>query len=201
MKCIINSPFLKEAYLEVFCGPMKSGKTREIINYIDKINYIESLEAIFIKPKIDTRDETIKSRFGNLTVVCNFVDETNPDEILKFVNRKTHMLVIDEVHFFDKKILFTLKKLLKKGLHIVVAGLDTDFRGMPFGCMGEVLCLANKVNKLEAVCDFEGCSNAASKTQRMINGKPAKFDDPVVLIGDAKEGYGCRCNLHHEVLK
>lgn len=84
-------------------------------------------------------------------------------------------------------------------MNVVVSGLDLDFRGEPFGSMPVLLSLADEVHKLNGVCDYEGCSNPATRTQRLVNGFPASYNAPIILVGDAKEGYQCRCLQHHEV--
>ena len=192
----MKSPYVKPGYLEVYCGPMKSGKTREIINRIDKIKFVNNCRYLIVKPKVDTRNDSVVTRFGKLNFDCIFVDEKNPYEILEKIS-DIDLLVIDEGHFFDLSIINIIKELQKKGLHIIVAGLDLDFRGEPFGSMPYLLALSDKVYKLTAVCEHSGCYEKANRTQRLINGKPASYSSPIVLIGDEKEGYCVRCLRHH----
>ena len=196
----VESPFFKHGYLEVFCGPMKSGKTRELLNRVDKFKYIDDVNFIFIKPRVDTRDEKIISRFGELEYECIFIEEGQTESIVEIVQNH-NLVIIDEVQFFDNKIIEVIKKLTLRGYFVIVSGLDLDFRGEVFGSMGEILCLADKVNKLRGVCECEGCQSEATRTQRLINNEPAHYDSPIILVGDEDEGYYCRCTHHHEVKK
>jgi thymidine kinase len=103
---------------------------------------------------------------------------------------------IDEAQFFDPEIVVVAQELADRGLRVVVAGLDLDFRGEPFGPMPVLMTKAERVDKLHAICMV--CGEEASRTQRLVNGKPARYDDPVVIVG-AAELYEARCRLHHEV--
>jgi len=192
---------IRPGFLEVYCGPMKSGKTRELINRIDKLRFMEDSPFIFFKPKVDIRDKTIKSRFGDLTYECVFIDENKPGEIFDHISWEHKLIVIDEIHFFNKSIVEVINKLLKKGFNIVVSGLDLNFKGEPFGPMGELLAFADHVVKLNGVCEYPGCNNLANRTQRLINNQPAEYNEPLISIeGSSKEeNYECRCLKHHFV--
>lgn len=183
--------------LEVFCGPMKSGKTLEIINRVEKIQYMEGFDFLFVKPKMDTRDPVIKSRFAEIKRNCVFVDEKNPSVLLDIVAPQHKVVVIDEAQFFDESVIKVVEHLLLRDHNVIVAGLDLDFRGEPFGPMPELLAKAHIVHKLTAVCEVPGCSALASRTQRLVNGEPAPYDAPIILVGDEKEGYEPRCLKHH----
>jgi thymidine kinase len=110
----------------------------------------------------------------------------------------TTVVAVDEAQFFDYQIIDIVQRLADKGIRVIVAGLDTDFRGEPFGPMPVLMAKAEHVDKLQAICMV--CGEPASRTQRIINGKPARFDEPVVIIG-AAEMYEARCRQHHEVPK
>lgn len=185
--------------LEVYCGPMKSGKTREILYRIDKIKYIENCNFTFIKPRIDTRDEDIKSRFSDITQKCILIDENEPELILEHINSDLDLLIIDEIQFFSPQITKIVETILKKGIHVIVAGLDTDFLAQPFGQVPYLMTLATKVHKLTRICDFPGCTTSSIRTQRLINGKPAKKGDPIVSIEGQNNTYESRCLIHHEI--
>jgi thymidine kinase len=103
---------------------------------------------------------------------------------------------IDEAQFFDEGITDVVQRLADHGFRVIVAGLDQDFRGEPFGPMPKMMSLAEQVTKLQAVC--QTCGSPASRTQRLINGQPAGYEDPIILIG-ATEAYEPRCRHHHEV--
>ena len=104
--------------------------------------------------------------------------------------------IIDEVQFFDKEIIDTVMDLADQGFRVILAGLDQDFRGEPFGPMPQLLAVAEHITKLQAVCTV--CGSPASRTQRLINGEPAGYDDPIILVA-AAEAYEARCRAHHEV--
>jgi thymidine kinase len=185
--------------LEVYCGPMKSGKTREILYKIDKIKYIENCNFLFIKPKIDTRDNIIKSRFSEITEDCKIIDETNPNSILNLINSDLDLLIIDEIQFFSNEIVQVIETILKKGIHVVVAGLDTDFLGVGFGQVPQLMTLATKVHKLTGICEYSGCNSSSIRTQRLINGEPAKRNSPLVSIEGENNTYESRCLIHHKI--
>jgi len=192
------SDFIKPGVLEVYCGPMKSGKSNSLLQRIDKLNFTDSSFVLF-KPKLDNRDPVAFSRSNSN--YCSFVsiDETNPLSIVDYVKKEHSLIAIDEVQFFNVGIERIIKHLLLKDKNVVVAGLDLDFRGKPFGMMPYLLSMANEVTKLTAVCEYKNCNLAASRTQRLIDNKPAKYDSPVILVGDKKEGYSPRCLKHHEI--
>ena len=106
------------------------------------------------------------------------------------------MVAIDEAQFFDDEIGPIVQHLADQGLRVIVAGLDTDFRGEPFGPMPELMAKAEIVDKLHAICMV--CGESASRTQRLVNGQPAYYEDPVVIVG-AAELYEARCRQHHQV--
>ncbi|MEW5988148.1 MAG: thymidine kinase, partial [Chloroflexota bacterium] len=117
-------------------------------------------------------------------------------DLLQFLNPETTVVAIDEVQFFDTEIVSICEKLAEDGRRVICAGLDTDFRGVPFGPMPDLMARAEQVDKLHAICVV--CGEEASRTQRLINGKPAAYDDPVVMIG-AAEVYEARCRQCHQV--
>lgn len=114
----------------------------------------------------------------------------------QYISKETDVIGVDEVQFFDESIVGTLTSLADQGYRVIAAGLDLDFRGEPFGVVPDLMALAETVTKLQAVCSV--CGSPASRTQRLINGKPASYDDPVILVG-ASEAYEARCRHHHEV--
>jgi len=105
-------------------------------------------------------------------------------------------VAIDEAQFFDENIINVVDELAERGLRVIVAGLDLNFKGEPFGCMPVLMARAERVDKLQAICMV--CGEPASRTQRLVNGKPARYDDPVIIVG-AAELYEARCRTHHEV--
>ncbi len=192
-------PFVKPGVLEVFSGPMKSGKSLALLHRVEKLKYMKGEKFLVFKPKLDTRDLVMRSRFGSLSHECVFVNEHVPEEIFSHVESDTSLVAIDEIHFFGSKIVPVVLELLKQNKNVVVAGLDTDFRGEPFGSMPVLLSLADEVTKLNGICDYPNCRAPASRTQRLVNGLPADYHSPIILVGDVNEGYQCRCLQHHEV--
>ena len=186
----------REGWIEVICGCMFAGKTEELIRRINVLSYARKNILVF-KPKIDDRYSTteIASHAGS-KVPCIVIKEAK--EILDHVNYDTDVVAIDEVQFFDEDVVDICEYLADSGLRVMVAGLDKDFRGEPFGVLPDLLTRAEFVTKLTAVC--AKCGAPATRTQRIINGKPASFNDPIVLVG-AKEAYEPRCRHCHEIVE
>ena len=185
----------RAGWLEVISGCMFAGKTEELIRRINVLSYAK-MNIIVFKPKIDNlySDNEIVSHCG-AKVPFFVVDRAQ--EILKKVNIDTEVVAIDEVQFFDEDIVDVCEYLADKGIRVIVAGLDKDFRGEPFGIMPELLTRAEFITKLTAVCTK--CGAPATRTQRLVNGKPASFNDSIVLVG-AVEHYEPRCRHCHEVV-
>lgn len=184
----------KDGWIEVISGCMFAGKTEELIRRIKTLQYAKK-NILVIKPSIDNRysiDE-IASHSGYRVKSINADKAT---EILKYVNEKTQVVAIDECQFFDKELIGVCEYLADKGIRVMCAGLDEDFRGEPFGIMPELLVRAEFVTKLTAVCNV--CGAPATRTQRLVNGVPADYNDPIVLVG-AKEHYEPRCRHCHVV--
>lgn len=184
----------REGWIEVISGCMFAGKTEELIRRINVLSYAKKNIIVF-KPKIDNRysDSEIVSHSG-AKVPCLVVEKAR--DILKKIEADTEVVAIDEVQFFDKDIVEVCEYLADKGIRVMVAGLDKDFRGESFGVMPELLTRAEFVTKLTAVC--AKCGAPATRTQRLVNGKPAGFEDPIVMVG-ADESYEPRCRHCHQV--
>ena len=184
----------REGWIEVISGCMFAGKTEELIRRINVLSYAKKNIIVF-KPKIDNRysDSEIVSHSG-AKVPCLVVEKAQ--DILKKIEADTEVVAIDEVKFFDKDIVEVCEYFADKGIRVMVAGLDKDFRGESFGVMPELLTRAEFVTKLTAVC--AKCGAPATRTQRLVNGKPAGFEDPIVMVG-ADESYEPRCRHCHQV--
>ena len=193
-------PTIQPGVLEVFCGPMKSGKTRELINRVDKVHFLDGHDFVFFKPAVDTRHEHIRSRFGELTITCQRIPRDNPERILR-ESEGISLILIDEAQFFNRSVISVVEELLHNKVNVVVAGLDLDFRGEPFGPMPTLLSQADEVTKLSAVCDVKGCAKRGVRTQRLIGGEPAPYDAPIVRVehSSGNETYEVRCLQHHRV--
>ena len=185
----------KDGWLETISGCMFAGKTEELIRRIKVLEYAHK-EIMVFKPAIDNRysEKEIVSHAGT-KVPCIVVKDSK--EILKYVKPDTEVIAVDEVQFFDRDIVDVCEYLADKGLRVMVAGLDKDFRGEPFGVLPELLTRAEFVTKLTAVC--AKCGAPATRTQRLVDGHPASFEDPVVLVG-AVDHYEPRCRHCHEIL-
>jgi thymidine kinase len=184
----------KEGWIEVITGPMFAGKTEELLRRIKRLEYAKQNIMVF-KPTIDNRYEQghVVSHDHNKTHSINISESK---EILEYVKKDTQVVAIDEIQFLDEAAVDICEYLADKGLRVIVSGLDRDFRGEPFSFMPKLLSLAEYVTKLTAIC--VKCHTPATRTQRIINGKPAKFDDPIILVG-AKDSYEARCRDCHEV--
>lgn len=180
--------------IEVICGSMFSGKTEELIRRVRRAIIAKQTVQVF-KPQIDDRYgiEQVTSHNGQNVKA---VPLPKAALILEKLNAGTTVVAIDEAQFFDESIIPTVEILANRGIRVLIAGLDTDFRGEAFGKMPELMCRAEEVTKLRAICVV--CGDHASRTQRLVNGNPAYYDDPVILVG-AQESYEPRCREHHEV--
>lgn len=180
--------------IEVVCGSMFSGKTDELIRRLVRAKIAKQKVQVF-KPAIDVRYavEKVTSHAGS-----NFdaIPVEKAADIRGRLDADTTVIGIDEAQFFDPEIVRVAQDLATRGMRVLVAGLDMDFRGEPFGPMPILMSMAENVDKLHAICMI--CGGEASRTQRLVNGKPARYDDPVVIVG-ASEMYEARCRLHHEV--
>lgn len=180
--------------IEVICGSMFSGKTEELIRRVRRAQIARQTVQVF-KPVIDTRYGVtrITSHNGQDFEALPCADSA---EIAARLAPETTVIAIDEAQFFDHGIVRLVEQLANRGLRVIIAGLDLDFRAEPFGPMPDLLCLAEEVTKLHAICMV--CGEPATRTQRLVNGVPARYNDPVILIG-AQERYEARCRYHHVV--
>lgn len=183
-------------WVEVICGSMFSGKSEELIRRVRRAQFAKQQIAVF-KPQIDNRysDEAVVSHNGTSIIARPLIQST---DIFKYITPEIDLIAIDEVQFFDAEIVKVIQHLADSGHRVIAAGLDQDFRGEPFGQMPALMAIAELVTKLQAVCAV--CGSPASRTQRLIDGKPASYDDPIILVG-ASEAYEPRCRHHHDVPK
>ncbi len=184
----------QSGWIEVICGSMFSGKSEELIRRVRRAQFAKQKIAVF-KPRLDNRysEEEVVSHNG--TKVIAMPVERSKD-IWALISDEYDVIGIDEAQFFDEGIIDVVQRLANHGFRVLVAGLDQDFRGEPFGPMPTIMSVAEQVTKLQAVCQV--CGSPASRTQRLINGEPAGYEDPIILIG-ATEAYEPRCRHHHEV--
>ena len=181
--------------VEVICGSMFCGKTEELIRRVRRAIIAKKSIQVF-KHRVDERykgADFISSHNGSNIEAQPVLDA---EEILDHLHPDTSVVAIDEAQFFSENLPQVVIQLAASGIRVIIAGLDTDFRGEPFGSMPNLLSLAEEVTKLRAICVV--CGEPASHTQRLVNGKPAYYDDPLILIG-ATESYEARCRYHHIV--
>jgi thymidine kinase len=180
--------------VEVITGSMFSGKTDELIRRLRRAEIAKQSVQVF-KPRLDKRfgEDQVASHAGSAFAATPI---EAPEEVYELLSEETTVIAIDEAQFFPASICDVVHDLAERGMRVIVAGLDTDFRGEPFGSMPAIMAQAERVDKLHAICMI--CAGSASRTQRLIDGKPAHYDDPIVVVG-ASELYEARCRQHHEV--
>lgn len=180
--------------IEVITGSMFSGKTEELIRRLRRARIARQSVQVF-KPVLDNRYllEKVTSHAGlefEATPVARALD------IPPLVKPETTVVGLDEAQFFAADVIGVCQTLVARGIRVIIAGLDQDFRGEPFGSMPQLLAIAEHVDKLHAICAV--CGGEASRTQRLINGQPAHSAEPVIVVG-ASELYEARCPEHHFV--
>lgn len=180
---------------ELIVGPMSCGKTEELLRRVRR-SIIAKKKVKVISPDIDTRakGDYIESRNG---LWLDAIKVKNSAQILSVVKEDDEIVAIDELQFFDEHIVKVIAKLMDDGKKVVGTGLDLDFKAEPFGYMPELLCIATRVDKLAAVCMKCGCENA-TRTQRLVDGKPVDKNSPLIMIG-GDETYEARCVKCYEL--
>jgi len=182
-------------WVEVVAGPMFSGKSEELIRRVTRAMIARQSVQVF-KPLIDDRyDAVAVASHGGRTLRAEAVADVAGLRVR--IDPITRVIAVDEAQFFDDGLVDVVLELADRGRRVIVAGLDLDFRGAPFGPMPQLLAHAEIVEKLTAICR---CGKAATRTQRLIAGEPAHEDDPVILVG-AAEAYEPRCRACHVVLR
>jgi len=182
-------------WIEVVAGPMFSGKSEELIRRVTRA-MIAKLPVQVFKPVIDNRyDAVAVASHAGRTLRAEAISDTR--DLRVRIDPVTRVIAVDEAQFFDEDLVQLALELADRGRRVIVAGLDLDFRGVPFGPMPGLLAQAEVVEKLTAICS---CGKAATRTQRLIGGRPAHEDDPVILVG-AAEAYEPRCRSCHVVLR
>ena len=180
--------------LEVIVGCMFAGKTEEVLRRVRRA-VIARQKVLLVSHRLDDRyAEASIASHDQRTYEALAVNTTGA--IAARIGRGTQVLVIDEAQFFEDDLGPFCDALADRGLRVIVAGLDLNFRGEPFGCIPRLLAFADQVDKLTAVCVV--CGGAATRTQRLVDGRPASYHDPLILVA-AADAYEPRCRLHHEV--
>jgi thymidine kinase len=189
---------LTGGWMEVIAGVMFSGKSEELMRRVRRSMIAKKRVQVF-KSHLDDRYAggifAVGSHDGR-TIEAVPVDSSQ--QIALRLDPLAQVVAIDEVQFLDAGIVQVASDLALRGRRVIMAGIDTDFRGEPFGPMPQLLCVAEVVDKLHAICVL--CGAPASRNQRLIDGKPARYDDPIVMVGGA-EAYEARCRACHAVVK
>lgn len=200
---MLKSPYAG-GHLEVIVGPMFSGKSEELIRRVTRAVIARQQVAVF-KPALDDRYHAtqVASHAGRTTAALAVADVngirahlSGEGDLLSAAPQGVDVVGIDEAQFFGPDLVPLVLDLADAGVRVILAGLDLDFRAEPFGLMPELLARAESVEKLTAICTV--CGAPATRSQRLIGGQPARYDDPVVLVG-AQESYEARCRIHHVV--
>ncbi len=180
--------------IEVICGSMFSGKSEELIRRVRRAQIARQRVQVF-KPALDDRysRQQVASHDGSR---LEAIPVARSGEILARLEDSVTVVAVDEAQFLDDRLPDVAQELAGRGIRVIAAGLDMDFRGEPFGPVPRLLALAETVDKLQAICMV--CGAPASRTQRLVNGQPAQYTDPVILVG-AREVYEARCREHHVV--
>ncbi len=184
----------KAGWVEVICGCMFSGKSEELIRRVKR--------AQIAKQRVRVFQQSLDARYGEKCIAAHSglnldaITVHSAADILQAVDPETQLVAVDEAQFFDEALIDVCQALADRGMRVIVAGLDMDFRGEPFGCVPSLLARAEKVDKLQAICVV--CGESATRTQRLIDGRLAFYDDPIIMVG-ASEVYEARCRFCHDV--
>lgn len=203
----------RPGFFEIYTGCMNSGKGKKLIIRADGLDYEKNPDTgkrgipyIIIKPHKDTRSKTLYSRFYPKEKDALYVPDDRPSETFELVRKyRPKVILFDELNFFEDAVDGTeiesvVLELINSGHHVIGAGLNQNFRGEPYGRMPYLLSFAH-VHSLYATCDYPSCENLATRTQRLVDGWPALYDEPTDSIEGAKtnESYQARCVFHHAV--
>ena len=189
-----SKPRPQAGSVEVIAGCMFSGKTEELIRRLRRAKIARQEIQVF-KPIIDKRysKDKLASHSGH---EFEATPVNNVEEIRELLEQDTTVVAIDEAHFFEEEVAPFVQELADKRIRVIVAGLEMDFRGKPFGPMPILMAQTDNVDKFKAICII--CGEPATRTQRLVDGEPAHYNDPVIVVG-AGELYEARCREHHEV--
>ena len=185
----------KKGWVECIVGPMFAGKTEELMRRVKRMEYAHKNYMIF-KPSIDTR-YSITEIVSHNKKALTAINISHGSDMKRHVKKDTQAIVIDEVQFFDETLIKYLMEFASQGYRVICGGLDRDFRGQAFKVTGEIMAISDSVTKLTAICSC--CGKEATMTQRIIDGEPAHFNDPTILVGEM-ESYEARCRDCHKLI-
>ncbi|MBN1312852.1 MAG: thymidine kinase [Anaerolineae bacterium] len=180
--------------IEVICGCMFSGKSEELIRRVRRAQIARQKVEVF-KSSLDNRYQANCVNSHNRSSIAA-IPVQSAGEIIRNLSGDATTVAIDEAQFFGSELIELCSQLAGRGIRVIVAGLDLDFRGEPFGPIPELVAKADYVDKLQAICSV--CFKDATRSQRLIDGRPAQYDDPIILVG-AQESYEPRCRHCHTV--
>jgi thymidine kinase len=182
-------------WIEVIAGVMFSGKSEELMRRVRR--------STIARKRIQVFKSHLDARYGGLLRVSShdgrMLDAIPVDtsaQIAQRIDPAAQVIAVDEAQFLDDGIVALATSLAERGRRVVLAGTDTDFRGEPFGPMASLLAVAEVVDKLHAICVL--CGAPASRNQRLIDGRPATYDSPTIMVGGS-ETYEARCRACHQV--
>jgi thymidine kinase len=182
-------------WIEVISGVMFSGKSEELIRRVRRAIIARQRVQVF-KSHLDARYAGLYSVSSHDGAELEAIPIDTAEEILRHLHPDVAMVAIDEVQFLDDAVINVVTELAGREIRVAVAGTDTDFRGEPFGAMGHLMAIAEQVTKLQAICIK--CGELACRNQRLIDGRPARYDSPTIMVG-GQESYEARCRHCHEV--
>ena len=185
----------RPGWIEVISGVMFAGKTEELIRRVRRAVIARRKVQVF-KSHLDARYAGIYhvATHDGLTVEAEPVDSA--EQVIRAVREGTEVVAVDEVQFLDEGIVDVADTLANRGVRVVLAGTDVDFRGLPFGALPTLMCIAEVVDKLHAICVV--CGGPATRNQRLIDGEPAPWNSPTIMVG-GRESYEARCRHCHRV--
>ena len=182
-------------WIEVVAGVMFSGKSEELLRRVRR--------AVIAKKRVQVFKSHLDDRYAGVFAVSSHDGRTadaipvdSSEQIAQRVDPTAQVIAIDEAQFLDVGVVALATSLAGRGRRVVLAGTDTDFRGEPFGAMPQLMAVAELVDKLHAICVI--CGSPASRNQRLIDGRPARYDSPIIMVGSA-DTYEARCRHCHEV--
>ncbi len=182
-------------WIEVIAGVMFSGKSEELMRRVRRSTIARKNVQVF-KSHLDDRYAGLWAVASHDQRTLRAVPVDSSMQIMQRVDPTAHVIAIDEAQFLDAGIVQVCTALAERGRRVIVAGTDTDFRGEPFGAMPHLMAVAEQVDKLHAICVL--CGSSASRNQRLIDGRPAPYDSPTIMVG-AGDSYEARCRACHVV--
>ena len=185
----------REGWMEVVTGVMFSGKSEELMRRVRR--------AIIARKKVQVFKSHLDDRFGGIQTISSHdggsvqaIPISTSVEIAERVEPDAQVVAIDEVQFLDEGVVDVANLLADRGVRVILAGTDMDFRGKPFGPLGQLLAVAERIDKLHAICVV--CGELATRNQRLVDGKPAVAEGPTIQVGGS-ESYEARCRRCHQV--